>query len=123
MEQDRYVLPIKAAGSDQLIIELYSQEHIDAGAKAHVDKQITSLLPQGKQLKILILGPRCGLIGQVLLPFSSHLDLVDEEPYTTLLQERFCKNKAIEYFFGKEGLLGEKCLAPKLELGDTYPSR
>lgn len=45
MEQERYILPIKAAGSDQLIIELYSQEHIDANAKTHIDKQLTSLLP------------------------------------------------------------------------------
>lgn len=45
MEQERYILPIKAAGSDQLIIELYSQEHIDASARAHIDQQLTSLLP------------------------------------------------------------------------------
>lgn len=54
------------------------------------------------------------------MPYCEVLDLVEEEPYAELLEARFVKGKEVEYTFGKEGFIGEKCVIPKPALGTTY---
>ena len=44
MQQDIYVLPQKAAGEDDLAMELYSEHHIDPHVKAHLSKLLLSAL-------------------------------------------------------------------------------
>jgi len=42
------------------------------------------------------------------LPFASQIDVVEQEPYLTILTERFESEKQINYFFGREGEIGER---------------
>jgi len=76
MQQDRYVLPARPAGSDELAMELYSEQHIDPHVKAQLEKYLLSAA-QGTNIKMLILGAKCGLTAELLLPLCSHLDLVE----------------------------------------------
>ena len=55
-----------------------------------------------------------------MLPFCSHLDLVETGGFETLLRERFEKGKGVRYFFGKEGFIGEHSSLPRPEVGETY---
>ncbi len=77
MQQDRYVLPSNPAGSDDLAMELYSEHHIDTNVKAQLSKTLLSVVKEGTQIKMLILGAKCGLTAELFLPYCSHLDLVE----------------------------------------------
>lgn len=77
MQQDRYVLPAKPAGSDDLAMELYSEQHIDPHVKAQLSKSLLSVVKQGTPIKMLILGAKSGLTAELFLPYCSHLDLVE----------------------------------------------
>ena len=77
MQQDIYVLPTKPAGSDDLAMELYSEHHIDQHVKAQLSKSLLSVVKEGTEIKMLILGAKCGLTAELFLPFCSHLDLVE----------------------------------------------
>jgi len=37
-------------------------------------------------IKILIVGGRCGLTTEILLPICSQIDVVEQEPYFNLLE-------------------------------------
>ena len=54
-----------------------------------------------------------------MLPFASHLDLVETDNFDVILRERFEKKRDVKYFFGKEGFIGEWCVLPKPEVKDT----
>jgi hypothetical protein len=77
MQQDTYVLPQKPAGEDDLAMELYSEHHIDPHVKAHLSKLLLSAVQEGKPVKMLILGAKCGFTAELFLPYCSHLDLVE----------------------------------------------
>ncbi len=77
MQGDFYILPKKPAGVDDLSMELYSEHYIDPNVKAHLSKLLLSVVQEGKPIKTLILGAVCGLTAEILLPYCSHLDLVE----------------------------------------------
>ena len=101
MEQDRYVLPEHPAGSDNLAIELYSEQHVDPSVKVNLSKCFKTFVSQEQKVKVLILGARGGLTAEVLLPYASQIDLVDTKEFENVLRERFEKKKEVQYFFGK----------------------
>ena len=47
------------------------------------------------------------MTADIVLSKASQVDLVEEEPYATILEERFIKGKETDYFHGKEGNIGE----------------
>lgn len=120
MEEDHYVLEEHPAGADPLIIDLYSEQHIDPTVRTSLAHCLTSSVGQGTKAKVLILGARGGLTAEIILPSCSHLDLVETGGFERLLRERFEKGKEVRYFFGKEGFIGEHSSLPKPEVGDTY---
>lgn len=85
MQQDTYVLPQRPAGEDDLAMELYSEHHIDHNVKAHLSKLLLSVVQEGKPIKMLVLGAKCGLTAELFLPYCSHLDLVELEPFKSIL--------------------------------------
>ena len=80
---------------------------------------LASSVSQGQKAKVLILGARGGLSAELMLPFASHLDLVDSDSFDVILRERFEKRRDVKYFFGKEGWIGEWCVLQKPEIKDT----
>jgi hypothetical protein len=77
MQQDIYILPQQPAGEDDLAMELYSEHYIDPHVKAHLSKLLLSALQEGKSIKMLILGAKCGLTAELFLPYCTHLDIVE----------------------------------------------
>jgi hypothetical protein len=73
-------------------------------------------LPQKKENSVLIIGGKCGLTTELLIPFCTRIDVVEEEPYLSLLRERFVNNRDVKYTFTKEGDLGEEKVRPKPDL-------
>lgn len=78
MQEDkkREVLPELPAGSDLLSLELYNEHRIDSAVRNQLVTQLTEQLDSTKKVTALVLGARCGLVTEILLPFCSHIDVV-----------------------------------------------
>jgi hypothetical protein len=112
MEDKRQVLPALPAGSDPLAIEIHNEHRIDPSVRSLLTTHLTAHLDANRKISILVLGGRCGLVAEILLPFSAQLDIVEEEPFAKLLEWRFVEGKEVEYFFGKEGFIGGRHAMP-----------
>ena len=83
-------------------------------------RHLTAHLKAIENARVLVLGGRCGLVAEMLLPFSRQVDIVEQEPFAQLLEERFLKKNQVDYFFGKEGNIGTRHMLPPPELGEQY---
>jgi hypothetical protein len=50
---------------------------------------------------VLIIGGKCGLTAELLIPFCKRIDIVEEEPFTELLKQRFIQKRDVKYTFNK----------------------
>lgn len=112
MQNNTYTLPSLPAASDPLSAELYNQQHIDKDVRRILSNHLTVHLKQIGNARVLVLGGRCGLVVEMLLPFSKQIDIVEQEPFAQLLEERFIKKNEVDYFFGKEGNIGTRHILP-----------
>ena len=73
------------AGCDQIAIELFSEHKLNADIKASLAGHLTSKLPKAQGNRILIIGGRVGTTTELLLPYSSRIDVVVEQSYIPIL--------------------------------------
>lgn len=121
MQQDkkREVLPEFPAGSDLLSLQLYNEHRIDPAVRNQLVTHLTQQLDSNKKVTALVLGARCGMVTEILLPFCSHIDVVEEEKFARVLEWRFVEGKEIDYFFGKEGFIGCRHAYPEPRLNGS----
>lgn len=122
MQSNTFFLPSRPAASDPLAAELYNQQHIDKDVRRILGSHLTAHLKTAENAKVLLLGGRCGLVAEMLLPLSRQIDIVEQEPFAQLLEERFLKGSSVDYFFGKEGLIGSRHLLPPPQLAEQQYS-
>ena len=61
--------------------------------------KLSLILPQKTSNTVLIIGGKCGLTTELLIPFCNKIDIVEEEPYLNLLKERFVNQRDVKYTF------------------------
>jgi hypothetical protein len=115
-EDSRYVLPSLPAGSDPLSQDLYSEQHADQELKTQLQTLLLSQLPTDRKITTLIVGGRCGFTAELLAQVSEKIDVVEQEPYFSLLKERLVGGREVDYFFGREGEVGERFVLPQPKL-------
>lgn len=69
---------VGGAGVDPISIELFSETRLNEDIKASLSAQITSKLPKAHGNRILIIGGQVGITTELLLPYSSRIDVVTE---------------------------------------------
>lgn len=102
-----FVLPPVSAGVSELISELHSEFKLNKDVVDTLEAKLSLILPQKKENTVLIIGGKCGLTAELLIPFCRRIDIVEEEPFVDLLKQRFINHKDVKYTFSKEGDLGE----------------
>lgn len=116
MQSNTFFLPSRPAASDPLAAELYNQQHIDKDVRRILASHLSAHLKTVENARVLLLGGRGGLVAEMLLPLSRQIDIVEQEPFAQLLEERFLRGNSVDYFFGREGHIGTRHLLPPPEL-------
>ena len=80
-----YVIAPAPAGSSDLLSELHSEFKLNKDIVDSLEAKLSLILPQKKENSVLIIGGKCGLTAELLLPFCTRIDIVEEEPYLSLL--------------------------------------
>ena len=78
MEDKKQVLPSLPAGSDPLSIEIHNEHRIDPSVRSLLATHLTAHLDANNKISVLVLGGRCGLVPEILLPFSAQMDIVEQ---------------------------------------------
>jgi hypothetical protein len=60
---------------------LYSEHKLNKDVVDTLEAKLSLILPHKSENSVLIIGAKCGLTAELLLPFCSRIDLVEEETY------------------------------------------
>ena len=90
--QSGYIhIPTEPAGIDEISIELFSEQTLNADIKASLGNHLISRLPKAHGNRVLIIGGNAGKTAELLIPYCDRIDIVVEKAYLPILEALYKK--------------------------------